>query len=220
MDFEFGDWWLEDKDFTFWIGDYSYPFLQAKSSTKKGLWENGLATHAFFHYLELICCCYIWPAETGCPVCHCVCAFPYVLQWSSHSLWSFIAVVFVGGEVSGGQCLELQLGCLQNMQRAPALSSSSKSSFPTWALRILTDICIRVLTFLSSSKIMISNLGIWQSQPTFVKQGSNFVEQLKIIISIPVIADLNWLVIKQPQLYLISPFRNNFFPVNSCIVSD
>jgi hypothetical protein len=98
---------------------------------------------------------------------------------------------FCGGGVSGGQCLELQLGCLQNMQRAPALSSSSKSSFPTWALRILTDICIRVLTLLSSSKIMISNLGIWQSQPTFVKQGSNFVEQLKIIISIPVIADLN-----------------------------
>ncbi len=98
---------------------------------------------------------------------------------------------FCGGEVSGGQCLELQLGCLQNMQRAPALSSSSKSSFPTWALRILTDVCIRVLTLLSSSKIMISNLGIWQSQPTFVKQGSNFVEQLKIIISIPVISDLN-----------------------------
>ncbi|KAH9545334.1 hypothetical protein CY35_12G042800 [Sphagnum magellanicum] len=92
---------------------------------------------------------------------------------------------------NGGQCLELQLGCLQNMQRAPALSSSSKSSFPTWALRILTDICIRVLTLLSTSTIMISNLGIWQSQPTFVKQGSNFVEQLKIIISIPVIADLN-----------------------------
>jgi hypothetical protein len=147
--------------------------------------------HAFFHYLESICCCYIWPAETDCPVSHCVCAFPMCYNGALTLSVIIHCCGFCGGEVSGGQCLELQLGCLQNMQQAPALSSSSKSSFPTWALQILTDICIRVLTLLSTSTIMISNLGIWQSQPTFVKQGSNFVEQLKIIISIPVIADLN-----------------------------
>ncbi len=48
---------------------------------------------------------------------------------------------------SGGQCLELQLGCLQSMQQAPALSSSSRLLSPTWALRISTEFCCFVCIY-------------------------------------------------------------------------
>ncbi len=53
---------------------------------------------------------------------------------------------------SGGQCLELQLGCLQSMQQAPALSSSSRLLSPTWALRISTEFCCFVCIYIIVSE--------------------------------------------------------------------
>ncbi len=63
--------------------------------------------------------------------------------------WIGAIILIVGFLIagSGGQCLELQLGCLQSMQQAPALSSSSRLLSPTWALRISTEFCYFVCIY-------------------------------------------------------------------------